>query len=155
MIHSIAMRAQDEKLVTDFVLRMGERYAHGPNSDHGPGKHKAVSVLSPYIRRRLVLESDLVAAAINEHGAEAAGKLIREVVWRGYFKGWLERRRRSTPSLGGREDLRIARQMQKTGKGLGNIHRKFNSMDARCPHPHPDQEVGKALLYLTDCSIVL
>ncbi len=92
MIDTIATRAHGEKLAADFVPRMGERYAHGRNSDHGPGKHKAVSVLSPYIRRRLVLESDLVAAAIDEHGADAAGKFIQEVVWRGYFKGWLERR---------------------------------------------------------------
>ena len=59
---------------------------------YGPGAHKAVSVLSPYIRRRLVLESDAVAAALAAHGPEAAEKFVQEVIWRGYFKGWLERR---------------------------------------------------------------
>ena len=54
--------------------------------------HKADSVLSPYIRRRLVLESDAVAAALTEHGPEEAEKFVQEVIWRGYFKGWLERR---------------------------------------------------------------
>ena len=55
--------------------------------------HKAVSVLSPYIRRRLVLEQDAVAAALAAHGPEDAEKFMQEVIWRSSFKGWLERRR--------------------------------------------------------------
>ena len=75
-----------------FVPRMGRRYANGRNTDEGPGQHKAVSQLSPYLRRRRVLESDVVAAALAAHGPEGAEKFVQEVVWRGYFKGWLERR---------------------------------------------------------------
>ena len=75
-----------------FTPRMGRRYANGRNTDHGAGAHKAVSVLSPYVRRRLVLEQDLVAAALAAHGPEDAEKFVQEVIWRGYFKGWLERR---------------------------------------------------------------
>lgn len=75
-----------------FAPRMGRRYANGRNTDHGPGAHKAVSGLSPYIRRRLVLEPEVVALALSSHGPEEAEKFIQEVVWRGYFKGWLERR---------------------------------------------------------------
>jgi len=85
-------RAAGEKIVVAFTPRMGRRYANGRNTDHGPGAHKAVSVLSPYIRRRLVLESDAVAAALAAHGPEDAEKFVQEVIWRGYFKGWLERR---------------------------------------------------------------
>ncbi|MFN7224752.1 MAG: FAD-binding domain-containing protein [Paracoccaceae bacterium] len=85
-------RAEGDKILADFTPRMGRRYANGRNTDHGPGAHKAVSVLSPYIRRRLVLESDAVAAALAAHGPESAEKFVQEVVWRGYFKGWLERR---------------------------------------------------------------
>ncbi|WP_322894553.1 MULTISPECIES: FAD-binding domain-containing protein [unclassified Yoonia] len=75
-----------------FVPAMGKRYANGRNYDHGPGAHKAVSQLSPYIRRRLVTEAEVVQAAIAAHGAEKAEKFVEEVIWRGYFKGWLERR---------------------------------------------------------------
>ena len=85
-------RAEGEKIMAAFTPRMGRRYANGRNTDNGPGAHKAVSVLSPYIRRRLVLEQDAVAAAIAAHGAEDAEKFVQEVIWRGYFKGWLERR---------------------------------------------------------------
>ncbi|OYU41409.1 MAG: deoxyribodipyrimidine photolyase [Pseudorhodobacter sp. PARRP1] len=92
MPEMIATRAAGETKLTNFMPRMGRRYANGRNTDHGPGGHTAVSVLSPYIRRRLVLESDVVAAAIAAHGPEEAEKFVQEVVWRGYFKGWLERR---------------------------------------------------------------
>ena len=85
-------RTAGDAILQAFVPRMGRRYANGRNSDHGPGAHKAVSVLSPYIRRRLVLEADAVAAALAAHGPEDAEKFVQEVIWRGYFKGWLERR---------------------------------------------------------------
>ncbi|MGR3511402.1 MAG: FAD-binding domain-containing protein [Paracoccaceae bacterium] len=75
-----------------FRGRMGKRYASGRNYDRGPGQHTAVSCLSPYVRRRLVLEEELVNAALDGHGLEGAEKFIQEVFWRGYFKGWLERR---------------------------------------------------------------
>ncbi len=87
-----ATRAEAEKILAAFAARMGPRYANGRNTDHGPGAHKAVSVLSPYVRRRLVLESEMVALALARHGPEEAEKFIQEVIWRGYFKGWLERR---------------------------------------------------------------
>ena len=88
----IATRAAGETLLQAFAPCMGRRYGNGRNTDHGPGAHKAVSVLSPYIRRRLVLEHDVVALALASHGPEEAEKFIQEVIWRGYFKGWLERR---------------------------------------------------------------
>lgn len=87
-----ATRLAGETILQAFAPRMGHRYANGRNTDHGPGAHKAVSVLSPYIRRRLVLEADAVALALATHGPEEAEKFIQEVIWRGYFKGWLERR---------------------------------------------------------------
>jgi hypothetical protein len=51
-----------------------------------------VSQLSPYIRRRLITEPEVVKAALAEHSPEDAEKFIQEVVWRSYFKGWLELR---------------------------------------------------------------
>lgn len=88
----IATRAQGEAALQNFTPRMGRHYANGRNTDRGAGAHKDVSMLSPYIRRRLVLERDAVAAALTAHGQEGAEKFIDEVFWRGYFKGWLERR---------------------------------------------------------------
>jgi deoxyribodipyrimidine photo-lyase len=73
----------------DFIPRMGRLYAEGRNTDPGPGRRRAVSQLSPYLRRRLLTEAEVVEAAWTAHG-EAAAKFIEEVVWRGYWKGWLE-----------------------------------------------------------------
>ncbi len=87
-----ATRAEGEARLAAFMPRMGRRYANGRNTDHGPGRHTAVSTLSPWIRRRLVLEEQAVAAAIAAHGPENAEKFVQEVIWRGYFKGWMERR---------------------------------------------------------------
>ncbi len=87
-----ATRAQGLAQMQAFVPAMGLRYANGRNYDFGPGRHKAVSVLSPWIRRRLVTEAEVVAAALSAHGPKAAEKFVQEVIWRSYFKGWLERR---------------------------------------------------------------
>jgi hypothetical protein len=87
-----ATRATGEERLRDFTARMGSRYAKGRNFDRGPGAHRDVSQLSPFVRRRLVIEREVVAAAMNAHGLEDAEKFIQEVVWRGYFKGWMERR---------------------------------------------------------------
>ncbi len=88
----IATRARGLALMQAFAPRMGRRYANGRNTDHGPGGHGAVSMLSPYLRRRLVSEAEVVAQALAAHGEAEAEKFVQEVVWRGYFKGWLERR---------------------------------------------------------------
>lgn len=88
----VPTRAAGLALMADFVPAMGRRYANGRNYDHGAGQHKAVSQLSPYIRRRLITEPEVLSAALQAHGPEAAEKFIDEVIWRGYFKGWLERR---------------------------------------------------------------
>lgn len=73
-----------------FVPAMGQLYTEFRNYDLGPGNHKSVSSLSPYIRRRLVVEAEVVDAALRAHGSETAEKFVHEVLWRGYFKGWLE-----------------------------------------------------------------
>ena len=90
--HLIATRAQGLAALQAFGPAMGQRYADGRNFDHGPGAHTAVSVLSPYIRRRLVTEQEVVAEALALHGLRGAEKFVQEVVWRSYFKGWLELR---------------------------------------------------------------
>ena len=87
-----ASRAAGLARLAAFAPRMGTRYARGRNFDRGPGAHRDVSMLSPYLRWRLVTEREVVATALEAHGPEAAEKFIQEVIWRGYFKGWLERR---------------------------------------------------------------
>ncbi|TVP74292.1 MAG: deoxyribodipyrimidine photolyase [Rhodobacteraceae bacterium] len=87
-----ATRAAGLARLEAFIPRMGKRYAAGRNFDLGPERHLDVSGLSPFLRRRLVLEEEVVEAALAAHGAEGAEKFLQEVAWRGYFKGWLEHR---------------------------------------------------------------
>ena len=87
-----ATRAAGLIALQSFAPAMGEFYTAGRNFDYGPGNHTAVSMLSPYLSRRLLTEQEVVAAAISAHGYEGAEKFVQEVIWRGYFKGWLERR---------------------------------------------------------------
>ena len=69
--------------------RLGRTYAAERNADPGPDAETATTALSPYLRRRLITEAEVVAAANNAHGA-AAEKFVSEVFWRTYFKGYLE-----------------------------------------------------------------
>ncbi len=75
-----------------FVPSAGRHYAASRNDDLGPDKRSNVSVLSPYIRHRLITEEEVLAAVLAQHSQSAAEKFIQEVFWRTYFKGHLETR---------------------------------------------------------------
>ena len=75
-----------------FLPLAGKRYASQRNFDFGPGKHNKVSGLSPWLRHRLLLETDVLEAVLQAQSFQNAEKFIQEVFWRGYFKGWLEHR---------------------------------------------------------------
>ena len=75
-----------------FVPLAGAHYAIGRNSDPGPDAVGAVSRLSACLRYRLVTEREVVAAVLGRHSLGAAEKFVQEVLWRTYWKGWLEMR---------------------------------------------------------------
>lgn len=57
--------------------------------------HREVSRLSHWIRYRVITEEECVQAVLARHSFEVAEKFIQEILWRTYWKGWLEMR----PSL--------------------------------------------------------
>ncbi len=69
-----------------FVPRAAD-YARGRNLAIPP--YTAVSRLSPFIRHRLVLEQEVVAAVWAAHSRATVDKYVSEVLWRAYWKGWL------------------------------------------------------------------
>ena len=75
-----------------FLPVAGRGYAAERNVDRGPGGHTSVSLMSPYLRHRLVLEREVVSAVLSRYALSTAEKYISEVYWRAYFKGHLERR---------------------------------------------------------------
>ena len=56
-----------------------------------PG-HPFVTRLSGALRHRVVLESELIDSLLARHQFDTVAKLVQELVWRGYWKAWLERR---------------------------------------------------------------
>jgi len=78
--------------LTQFAPRAGHAYASSRNIDPGPEQAGAVSKLSPYLRYRMLTEQEVVGAALGQHSLQAAEKYVQEVLWRTYWKGWLEMR---------------------------------------------------------------
>jgi deoxyribodipyrimidine photo-lyase len=75
-----------------FLPSAGRAYARDRNHDSGPGLKTGVSMLSPYLRHRLLTEAEVIQAVLGQHRAEAAEKYLQEVCWRSYWKGWLQLR---------------------------------------------------------------
>jgi deoxyribodipyrimidine photo-lyase len=87
-----ASRAEGLQRLASFAPHTGRDYAAGRNTDNGPGQHSHVSMLSPYVRYRLITERDVVRGVLARHSLQAAEKYVQEVLWRTYWKGWLEMR---------------------------------------------------------------
>ena len=88
---TIATRAAALAQLDAFLPRAGRDYAEQRNYVRPPA-HAHVSGLSPWVQKRLILESEITTAAEARHGFTAAEKFIQEVYWRTYWKGWLEQR---------------------------------------------------------------
>ena len=78
--------------LAQFVPAAGRLYATGRNTDVGPDRPGAVSRLSPYLRHRLITEREVVVQVLARHSLDTAEMFIQEVLWRTYWKGWLEMR---------------------------------------------------------------
>ena len=88
--HFIPTRAEALHRLDAFLPRSGSRYAADRNDDPGPQERGATSVLSPYLRRRMIDERELLAAVLDAQGPARAEKFVQEVCWRTYFKGYLQ-----------------------------------------------------------------
>ncbi len=65
---------------------------YGATRNHVEPGHGNVSRLSPATRTRVLLEHEILAAARARHEPAAIEKFEQEVLWRLYWKGWLEQR---------------------------------------------------------------
>ena len=75
-----------------FMPHAGEAYARSRNYEYGPNARINVSMLSPWVRLRLIPEWQLISTVLDHHSVSHASKFIDEVCWRTYWKGWLSRR---------------------------------------------------------------
>ena len=107
-----ATRAEALRRLEDFLPRAGRDYADSRNYDLGPLDRSNISVLSPYLRHRLLTEEEVVAAAIERHGLGSSGKFVGETCWRTYWKGWLELR----PGVWSEYRAEVARLVDSLGR---------------------------------------
>ncbi len=83
-----------EQVLNDFRNFSSEHlclYSKSRNFDIGH-PHKNVSKLSPYLRRRLVSENEVLQIALKTNSISSLEKFIQEIFWRTYWRGWLELR---------------------------------------------------------------
>jgi deoxyribodipyrimidine photo-lyase len=118
----IPTRASGLNKLAAFIPEAGRAYAARRNTDYGPDKRTNVSVLSPYIRHRLITEREVLDAVLTHHSQSAAEKFIQEVFWRSYFKGYLESRPQVWRNYVIARDQQI--QMIQAGKAIGINYQK-------------------------------
>jgi len=87
----ILTRTEALSRLAEFLPHAGADYARMRNLDRGPGRHVHVSRLSAALRRRVITEEEVARTVWQAHGMKAE-KFLSEVLWRTYWKGWLESR---------------------------------------------------------------
>jgi deoxyribodipyrimidine photo-lyase len=96
MRHFISNQAAGLLALEQFVCggQAGLKYEQDRNTDFGPDQGSSntnsVSHLSPYIRYRMLRETQVLTKTLTCETRVTAEKFIQEVCWRTYWKGWLE-----------------------------------------------------------------
>ena len=85
-------RASALNRLNDFVEKNLSEYSKLRNFDFGPENRKNISGLSPYITHGVVNEKEVIEKSLNKFSFSKNEKFIQEVLWRTYWKGWLELR---------------------------------------------------------------
>ena len=78
--------------LNDFVENNLSEYSKLRNFDFGPENRNNISALSPYITHGVVNEKEVIEKSLNKFSFSKNEKFIQEVLWRTYWKGWLELR---------------------------------------------------------------
>jgi deoxyribodipyrimidine photo-lyase len=67
-------------------------YSKLRNFDFGPNNRSNISCLSPYITHGIIPELELIKKSLSKFSFIKNEKFIQEILWRTYWKGWLELR---------------------------------------------------------------
>ena len=67
-------------------------YSKLRNFDFGPNNRSNISCLSPYITHGIISELELIKKSLSKFSFIKNEKFIQEILWRTYWKGWLELR---------------------------------------------------------------
>jgi len=78
--------------LNQFIKNNLLEYSKLRNYDFGPQKRNNTSCLSPYVTHGLVSEIEIINQSLKKLSFVKNEKFIQEVLWRVYWKGWLELR---------------------------------------------------------------
>ena len=81
-----------EELMNKFIENNLVNYSKLRNFDYGPDKRSNVSCLSPYVTHGVISEVELIQKSLNKYSFVKNEKFIQEIMWRTFWKGWMELR---------------------------------------------------------------
>tara|TARA_B100001758_G_scaffold62500_1_gene52030 strand:+ start:661 stop:1803 length:1143 start_codon:yes stop_codon:yes gene_type:complete len=81
-----------EELLNEFIENNLINYSKLRNFDYGPNKRSNVSCLSPYVTHGVIGEVELIKKSLNKYSFVKNEKFIQEIMWRIFWKGWMELR---------------------------------------------------------------
>jgi len=87
-----ASRARAVQKLNSFVEKNLIDYSKLRNFDFGPDNRSNISCLSPYITHGVINELEVIDKSLKKFSFSKNEKFIQEVLWRVYWKGWLELR---------------------------------------------------------------
>jgi len=87
-----ASRAKALDKLNYFVENNLSEYSKLRNFDFGPENRSNISCLSPYITHGIISEKEVIEKSLGKFSFSKNEKFIQEVLWRTYWKGWLELR---------------------------------------------------------------
>ncbi len=87
-----ASRAKAIERLDNFIENNLLEYSKLRNFDFGPDKRSNISCLSPYITHGIINELEVIDKSLKKFSFSKNEKFIQEVLWRVYWKGWLELR---------------------------------------------------------------
>ena len=87
-----ASRAKAVDQLDNFIEQNLTDYSKLRNFDFGPDNRSNISCLSPYITHGVINELEVINKSLKKFSFAKNEKFIQEVLWRVYWKGWLELR---------------------------------------------------------------
>jgi len=87
-----ASRAKAIDQLNNFIEQNLSDYSKLRNFDFGPDNRSNISCLSPYITHGIINELEVIDKSLKKFSFAKNEKFIQEVLWRVYWKGWLELR---------------------------------------------------------------
>ncbi len=87
-----ASRAKALDQLNYFIENNLSEYSKLRNFDFGPEDRSNISCLSPYITHGIINENEVIKKSLGRFSFSKNEKFIQEVLWRTYWKGWLELR---------------------------------------------------------------